>query len=129
MSGTRSSPRGAGRHRGDPVRLPARTFFESSTPASKREPERFQRAVHLQSGESLVQRGIRMIDQVLSKLLLLVAGNRRLPAAEMNLRLESTEFMILAHELADHGLADGESFRQYPMTPFAGLISGDDPLP
>ena len=81
-----------------------------------------------------MQRGIRMIDQVLSKLLLLVAGNRRLPAAEMNLRLERTEFMILAHELADHGLADhgladGGSFRQYPMTPFAGLISGDDPLP
>ena len=59
MSGTRSSPRGAGRHRGDPVRLPARTFFESSTPASKREPERFQRAVHLQSGESLVQRAMK----------------------------------------------------------------------
>ena len=35
----------------------------------------------------------------------------------------------LAYELADHGLADGESFRQHPVTPFAGLISGDDPLP
>jgi len=103
------------------------TFFEPPTQTPQRLPHRLHCAVHLQRIDPLQQGGVGVLLQMPEKLLFLLAGNSRFPAAMMHLRLKCSQLAMLSHQLPHHRPAHRETLRQPLMTPFAILVRGYDP--